>query len=47
MFNIELMKKLFSKVKKMEQPKVDKMLSNKISFTDKLLGSGESRVMFR
>ena len=47
MFNIEFMKKLFSTVKKMEQPKVEKMSSDKTSFTDKLLGSGESRIMFR
>ena len=47
MFKIEFIKKLFSKVKEMEEPKVDKMLSEKITFMEKLLGSGESRVMFR
>ena len=47
MFDIEFMKKLFSKVKMMDHPKADKILSDKISLTDKLLGTGESRIMFR
>ena len=47
MFDIEFMKKICSKIKEIEQPKVDKMLAKKNSFAEKLLGSGESRVMFR
>ena len=47
MFYTEFMKKICSKLKEMTQPKVDKMLAKKNSFTEKLLGSGESRVMFR
>ena len=47
MVDSEFMKKLCSEVKEMEQPKVDKIMNKKISFVEKLLGSGESRVMFR
>jgi len=42
MFYIAFMKKICLKVKEMEQPKVEKM-----RLADKLLGSGESRIMFR
>ena len=47
MFHMEFMKKICSKIKEMEQPKIEKIVAGKMSLADKLLGSGESRVMFR
>ena len=47
MFHMEFMKKICSKVKEMENPEMSKVMAGKLSLADKLLGSGESRVMFR
>ena len=47
MFYNKFVTKIYSKVKKMQQPKVYKAQAQKMNFIDKMLGSGESRVMFR
>ena len=42
-----LMKKICSKLEEMEQQKVNRLMSGKSKLVAKLLGTGESRVMFR